>query len=224
MTTETISGTRLAVFGGQHPVPPKQAAGIIGAVAAIASRDMARGALCGVHIEHDPETRGIILTATDSYRLLSVTVPGVAGAAVDPVTLAARELAATVKSVSKSKNILTLEPNGPDYFHVFGSTAGESDSYGSVFTCVGSFPNYRKLFDVAGDVWPAATDSVRVNPELFAGLFDSCATISGYADRPKDAPLPEVDILRMSATKVTMITGTAANGVSYRGLIMPVRK
>ena len=221
MTTETISGTRLAVFGGQHPVPPKQVAGIIGAVAAIASRDMVR--LAGIHVEHDTETRGIILTATDSYRLLSVTVPSVVldGATFDPVTVYAADLARAAKTLAKGSAMFGIS-------HVAGAT-----DHVRLFTYtdaihvpidVTTFPNYRKLFDVAGDVWPAATDSVRVNPELFAGLFDSCATISGYADRPKDAPLPEVDIVRMSATKVTMITGTAANGVSFRGLIMPVRK
>ena len=217
MTTETISGTRLAVFGG--PVPVKQAAGIIGAVAAIASRDVMRGALCGVHIES--ENGDLILTATDSYRLLSVTVPGVAGAAFDPVTVYAADLARAAKNLAKGSAMLSVS-------HVAGATnhvtvAADSGSV-TVPVDVTTFPNYRKLFDVAGDVWPAATDSVRVNPELFAGLFDSCATISGYADRPKDAPLPAVDIVRMSATNVTMITGTAANGVSFRGLVMPVRK
>jgi hypothetical protein len=221
MTTETISGTRLAVFGGQHPVPPKQAAGIIGAVAAIASRDMVR--LAGVHVEHDPDTRGIILTATDSYRLLSVTVPSVVldGATFDPVTVYAADLARAAKNVAKGSAMLSISHVAGASNHV--TVAGDSGSV-TVPVDVTTFPNYRKLFDVAGDVWPAATDSVRVNPELFAGLFDSCAAISGYADRPKDAPLPEVDIVRMSATKVTMITGTGANGVSFRGLIMPVRK
>lgn len=212
------------VFGGQHAVPPKQAIGIVGAVAAIASRDIARGTLAGVHVEHDPDTRGVILTATDSYRLLSVTVPGVALVAFDPVTLSARKLADVVKSVGKGKDILALAPDGPDYFHVFGSTAGEPDNYGSALTCPGSFANYRRLFDFTGDVWPADTDWVRVDPELWAGLLSSCATIGSYADRPKDTPTPETDFVRMSASKVTMIRGAAANGVTYRGLVMPLRK
>lgn len=217
MTTETLSGQRLATFGG--PVPVKQAAGIIGAVAAIASRDVMRGALCGVHIES--ENGDLILTATDSYRLLSVTVPGVAGAAFDPVTVYAADLARAAKNLAKGSAMLSVS-------HVAGATnhvtvAADSGSV-TVPIVAGAFAHYRRLFDVPGDVWPAATDSVRFNPEILSGLLDSCAMIGGYADRAKESPNPTVDIVRMSATKVTMITGTGANGVSFRGLIMPLRK
>ena len=219
MTTETISGTRVAVFGGQHPVPPKQAAGIIGAVAAIASRDMARGALCGVHIES--ENGDLILTATDSYRLLSVTVPGVAGAAFDPVTVYAADLARAAKTLAKGSAMLSIS-------HVAGATnhvtvAGDSGSV-TVPIVAGTFADYRRLFNEVCDTWPAVADSVRFNPNVLGGLLDSCATIGGYADRAKDSPNPAVDIVRMSDRKPAVITGTAANGVSFRGLVMPLRK
>jgi len=219
MTTETISGTRLAVFGGQHPVPPKQAAGIIGAVAAIASRDMARATLAGVHIES--ENGDLILTATDSYRLLSVTVPSVAGAAFDPVTVYAADLARAAKNLGKGSAMLSIS-------HVAGATnhvtvAADSGSV-TVPIVAGTFADYRRLFNEVCDTWPAVADSVRFNPEILSGLLDSCATIGGYADRAKDSPNPAVDIVRMSDRKPTVITGTAANGVSFRGLVMPLRK
>jgi len=213
----------LAVFGG--PIPVKQAVGIIGAVASIASKDNTRGIHTGVHVERDTDG-GVILTATDAYRLLSVTVPGVAGSTFDPFTLHGKELVATAKNVGKGKHALMLSANGSDYVHVFGHSGHESESYGSVPVYAGTFSNYRGLFDSAetNPVWPDSTETVRVNPELFSGLFDACATISGYSDRPKGAPMPSVDIVRMSASKVTVISGSAANGVTYRGLIMPLRK
>ena len=220
MQTVTETGT-VAVFGG--PVPVKQAAGIVGAVAAIASRDMARGALCGVHMEYDPDTRGIILTATDAYRLLSVTVPSVAGSVFEPVTVYARELATAIKERAKGADYVSVShvPGATDKVTVTGGGGSTTAAVN-----VSTFANYRKLFDFPADsaAWPANDEIVNVNPELWAGLLSSCATISSYADRPKDAPLPETRITRMSAGKVTMITGAAANGVTFRGLVMPLRK
>lgn len=223
-TVETATAI-VAMFGNtapvdRPPVPVKQIAGIVGAVAAIASRDTARGALAGIHVEHDEDTRGIILTATDSYRLLSVTVPGVAGTPFDPVTVAAKEMAAAVKVAAKGCAGLRVDLAGETVYLAPSNTA----TLLSVPVLGGTFARYRGLFDHSGDTWPVNEDFVRVNPDLWAGLLSSCATIGGYADRPKHAPLPEMDILRMSASKVTAICGRAANEITYRGLIMPLRK
>lgn len=223
-TTETRAAI-VAMFGAtapvdRPPVPVKQIAGIISAVAAIASRDTARGALAGIHLEHDEDTRGIILTATDSYRLLSVTVPGVAGGVFDPVTVAAKELSAAVKVAAKGCAGLRVDLAGETVYLAPSNTA----TLLSVPVIGATFPRYRGLFDLSGDAWPANDHFVRVNPELWAGLLSSCATIGGYADRPKGAPIPEMDIVRISASNVTMIRGRAANEVTYRGLIMSLRQ
>lgn len=230
---ETVTGTAALVgrFGtcsavDRPPVPVKQAVGIIGAVAGVASRDLARNILAGIHVEYDEDTRGIILTATDSYRLLSVTVPNVADGVFDPFTVAGKDFERAAKHVAKGKGGLSIVRDGSDSCQVFGYTPGESDSYATVPVIGGTFANYRRLFDFPADspVWPGDGETVNLNPEMFAGLLSSCATISGYADRPKDAPLPETRIVRMSASKVTMVTGSAANGVTFRGLVMPLRK
>jgi hypothetical protein len=231
METMTETAALVGRFGtcsavDRPPIPVKQAVGIIGAVAGVASRDTARGTLAGVHVEYDGDTRGIILTATDSYRLLSVTVPNVADDVFDPFTVAGKDMAAAVKVAAKGKGGLSIVRDGSDSCQVFGFTAGESDSYATVPVIGGEFAHYRRLFDFPADspAWPGADETVNVNPDFFAGLLSSCAVISGYADRPKNAPLPETRITRMSASKVTMITGSAANGVSFRGLVMPLRK
>ena len=208
--------------GDRPPIPVKQAVGIIGAVAGVASRDLARGTLAGVHVEYDPDTRGIILTATDSYRLLSVTVPNVADSTFDPFTVAGKDMAATVKAAAKDRSGLVIDRVGDS---VYVGTTG-TPVLATVPVIDGTFANYRRLFVFPADspAWPGADETVNVNPDLLAGLLSSCAVISGYADRPKDAPLPETRITRMSASKVAMVTGSAANGVSFRGLIMPLRK
>ncbi len=106
METMTETAALVGRFGtcsavDRPPIPVKQAVGIIGAVAGVASRDTARGTLAGVHVEYDGDTRGIILTATDSYRLLSVTVPNVADDVFDPFTVAGKDMAAAVKVAAK---------------------------------------------------------------------------------------------------------------------------
>jgi hypothetical protein len=198
-----------------NPVPTKQAFGILTAVAKIAAADISRN-ICTVLIEHDGEN-GIVLTATDSYRLLSVSVPGVAGETFDPVAVYARELAAACRT-AKGCAGFSLERSGDSVY----LAASNSGSLIAVPVSVGKFPDYRHLFDSAAQA-ERATAPASFDAALFGGLLDSVATIAGYADRPKDAPLPAFSLDSVSVLKPALLSGSAANGVTFRGLLMPRR-
>ena len=201
------------------PVTPKQWVGIISAVASVASRDKGREHLTGVRVEEDGND--LILTATDAYRLLSVTVQGAGGNGWEPFTADAKGFVAAAKQ-AKGARVFTLAPENGSVT-VIGSAGADTVSSVRVPTIDGRFPDWRSLFVAPSEAWP--TDGVvRFDASLFGGLLEACAMISGYGEAKRHAPLQTVDIARMSATKTTLVTGSAANGVSFRALMMPIRQ
>lgn len=201
------------------PATPKQWVGIISAVASIASRDKSRAHLAGVRVEE--EGNDLILTATDAYRLLNVTIQGAGGNGWEPFTVDAKGFVGAAKQ-TKGARVFTLAPeNGA--VTVIGSAGADTVSSVRVPTIDGRFPDWRSLLVAPSEAWPT-NKRVRFDASLFGGLLEACAMISGYSDTPRHAPLPNVDIVRMSPAKPTLVTGSAANGVSFRGLMMPIRQ
>ena len=216
METTTETGTVLPFVTGVSPVSAAQAAAVIRAVAAIASPDMARGVLSGVHVEPDGDS--VRFTATDSYRLLTVSVAvGENGGTFDPFTLSARELAAAAKNVKKSDVCRIEYCAGQDA----ATFSNGRDSF-RVPTIVGTFADWRRLIPTE-PAWPATGDTVSMNPVLLSGLLDSFGTILAGGGTVKRDADHTVTFSQASATKVAMITATA-NGIAATGLIMPLRK
>ena len=192
-----------------------QAATVMRAVAAIASPDLARGVLAGVHVEPDGDS--VRFTATDSYRLLTVAVPvNENGVTFDPFTLSAKELAAAAKNVKKSETCSLIYSAG-DTAATFSNGV---DSF-RVPTIVGTFADWRRLIPTE-PAWPAMGETVNMNPVLLAGLLDSFAMIAA-GGAPKRDGVYTVTFGKMDPAKPSLITATG-DAFTATGLIMPLRK
>lgn len=217
METTVETRTVLPFVTGAGPVSAAQAAAVMRAVSAIASQDMARGVISGVHVE--PHNDGVRFTATDSYRLLTVTIGGDGTGATrtfDPFTLSAKELAAAAKNVKKSETC-SIEYVPGDSAATFSNGV---DSF-RVPTIDGTFANWRRLVPDSGE-WPAAGDTVNVNPVLLSGLLDSFAMIAAGGTPKRDAVLT-VTFGKIDPAKPSLITATG-DAFTATGLIMPLRK
>ena len=200
---------------GAGPVSAGQAAAVMRAVAAVASPDLARGVLAGVHVEPDGDS--VRFTATDSYRLLTVAVPvNENGVEFDPFTVSAKELAAAAKNVKKS-DTCSLVYSAGDSAATFSNGV---DSF-RVPTIVGTFVDYRRLIPTE-PAWPATGETVNVNPVLLAGLLDSFAMIAAGGTPKRDGAY-SVTFGKMDPAKTSLITATAG-AITATGLIMPLRK
>lgn len=216
-TTTEMSRASVTIpfLTGQGPCSAGQAAAVIRAVAAVASPDMARGVLAGVHVESDGDS--VRFTATDSYRLLTVAVPVGENAVVfDPFTLSAKELAAAAKNVKRS-DVCRIE-------YVAGQNAATFsngvDSF-RVPTCVGTFADWRRLIPT-DPVWPTAGETVNMDPVLLAGLLDSFVSILAGGGRSRKHG-DGVTFSQVLPNKVSLMTA-AGVGFTATGLIMPLRK
>jgi hypothetical protein len=223
MTTETaaagvISPTTVARFTVDDysaVLSPKQLANIVKHVAAIASTDQARGVLAGVLVESDPN--GIKLTATDSYRLIHVTVPMADVPAFDPIIVHAKTAGKLPAFVKGSRRLMFMYSAG-DESAMF--TRGDGGTL-PLPVLSGTFADYRRLIpaeDTYG--WPSAGETVSYNPMLLSGLLDSMGGIVG--NRGRD-PIG-VRFVNASAMKLTVIRGASVDGVDVTGLIMPLRR
>lgn len=215
MKTMTDTRTVLPFRTGAGPMSAGQAAAVLRAVAAIASPDWARGVLSGVHVEPDGDS--VRFTATDSYRLLTVTVPvHENGVTFDPFTLSAKELAAAAKNVKKSETCSIEYVGG----HDAATFSNGVDSF-RVPTIEGTFADWRRLVPDSGE-WPAAGDTVNVNPVLLSGLLDSFAMIAAGGTPKRDA-VYTVTFGKIDPAKPALITATG-DAFTATGLIMPLRK
>lgn len=216
MQTTTETRTVLPFVTGAGPVSAGQAAAVLRAVASIASPDLARGVLCGVHVEPDGDS--VRFTATDSYRLLTVAVPvNENGVTFDPFTVSAKELAAAAKNVKKSETCSLIYSAG-DTAATFSNGV---DSF-RIPTIVGTFADWRRLIPTE-PAWPAAGETVNVNATLLSGLLDAFASILSGGTTKRDAMHP-VTLSQVSATKVAVLSAECAGGIAATGLIMPLRK
>ena len=216
METATETRTVLPFVTGAGPVSAAQAAAVLRAVAAIASPDLARGVLAGVHVEADGDS--VRFTATDSYRLLTVAVPvNENGVTFDPFTLSAKELAAAAKNVKKSETCSLVYSAG-DSAATFSNGV---DSF-RVPTIVGTFADYRRLIPTE-PAWPAAGETATMNTVDLAGLLDSFALILAGGGRARGEDCYGVRFSQVSATKPALMTATVGD-ITATALIMPIRK
>lgn len=213
---ETMQETTATVI---RPVPPKYWLAIVQAVAGVASTDQARGVITGVRIESDGSD--MILTATDSYRLVTVRVPGAAVPGFEAgVTVDAGKLVAAYKA-AKGSRVSSLAVDDAGVVTVTGATAGMVDVRSVVPTIDGTYADWRRLVtDDKG--WPTE-ETVSYNPELLAGVMDSLALIGSYADRPKDRPVPRVTVEYLHAGRAARFVTVGPDGVTATGLLMPLR-
>lgn len=203
-----------------RPLPPKYWLAIAQAVARVASDDQTRGTFCGVRIECDGND--LLLTSTDTYRLLSVRVPGGVASRFDrAVTADADALVAACKAAKGSASV-SIYVDDDGVLTVTGGTGGRTDVQSTVRTIPGTYVDWRAL--ITEDTGYPHTGTVSYNPALLAGLLESMALIGSYADRPKNRPLPRVELVRMDAGKPSRFTMTGPDDVQATGLIMPVRK
>jgi hypothetical protein len=192
-----------------------QLANVAKHVAAIASPDQARGCLAGVLVESGENV--IKLTATDSYRLIHVTVPATDVPTFDPVVIHAKtvgKLPAFVKGYAS----VEFTYSAGDASAMF--TRGDGGTF-PVPVLSGTFADYRRLIpgeDTYG--WPSAGETVAYNPALLSGLLDS---IGGIID-PRGRDMAGVRFVNASAMKLTAIRATSSDGIDVTGLIMPLRK
>lgn len=214
METTTETRTVLPFHTGAGAVSAGQAAAVMRAVSAIASPDMARGVLSGVHVEADGDS--VRFTATDSYRLLTVALP-VSVPAFDPFTLSAKELAAAAKNVKKSDTCL-IEYVAGDSAATFSNGV---DSF-RVPAIVGTFADWRRLIP-SEPAWPAAGETATMNTVYLAGLLDSFAMILAGGGRARGEDCHGVRFSQVSATKPAMMTATG-DAFTATALIMPIRQ
>jgi hypothetical protein len=213
---ETVTTNRdLFVVHTDGGVQPTRLANVIKHVAAIASPDQARGSLAGVLIESGESV--VKLTATDSYRLIHVTVPMADVPAFDPIVIHAKTVSKLPTFVKGWPCIaLTYAPGAVASLF----TRGDGGTF-PVPVLSGTFADYRRLIpgeDTYG--WPATGETVAYNPALLAGLLDSIGGIVGT--RGYD-PVG-VRFVNASAMKLTAIRATSSDGIDVTGLIMPLRK
>lgn len=219
---ETMTETRTVIpftNKAEPGVSPAHAAAVLRAVAAVASPDSGRATLAGVLVERENDGGSVTFTATDSYRLLSVTVPtnGIV-AAFEPFILAAKDLAAVAKNVKKTTERFEIDYNAGDLVARF--TIGGDIL--TVPTIGGTFADYKRLIPTE-PVWPAAGEYANLNPVLLAGLLDSFALILAGGGSVKRDSVHAVTFSQVSPSKVAVLTAKQGS-VTATGLIMPLRQ
>ena len=185
-------------------------------VGTVASKDLARGVLAGILIGTavDPDTDATMLTftATDSYRLIHVTVPLTADdtvAAFDPFVIDAKQAAKVGKLITR-KNVdrgAGFTVTGPVF------TLSTADGSGNVDRLTGSFPEFDKLMNI-----DSTGELPQVNADLLSGLLDAMA---GVITVSKDL-LPKVRLSAVSGTK-PMRWEARVDQAAVIGIIMPIR-
>ena len=219
METMTETRTVIPFTNTAGPgVSPAHAAAVMRAVAAVASPDSGRATLAGVLVER-VDGGSVTFTATDSYRLLSVTVPtnGII-AAFDPFILAAKDLAAVAKNVKRTTETCAIDYNAGDLVARF--TIGGDVL--TVPTIGGTFADYKRLIP-SDPAWPVAGETANLNPVLLAGLLDSFALILAGGGSVKRDSVHAVTFSQVSPSKVAVLTAKQGS-VAATGLIMPLRQ
>jgi len=168
------------------------------AVSSVTSSDDGRPVLTGVYVECGDvwspvfgDFVGVTLTATDSYRLVTVGVPLAGGYPSDDgpawngepgrVLVPGR----AVKIPARGALRLTWEDDGageldPVEVHL-SVRKGETSSVTTVSSIGGHFPNYRNLMPADGDL--GRCEPVAVNP-VYLGQILTAFGKAGGSDRP----------------------------------------
>lgn len=187
-------------------------------VGKVASTDLARGVLAGIHVSTtvDPDSENTMLTftATDSYRLITVSIPLTADDIVpsfDPFVIYAKDTGKVAKLITR-KNVnagVGFTVTGPTF------TLTTTDGSGNVDLLTGNYPDFDKLLT------PENTGELpRLNASLMAGLLDAMA---GVITTGKDA-IPSVWIDSVGGTSKAMRwSATVPDVARVVGVIMPIR-
>lgn len=216
-----------AVFASHSPggLAPKPATAIVQAVAAMASTDQARGVITGVHVQsvENGGAHDLVLSATDSYRLIRVTLPNMAVSAFDPFTVPAKELVQACK-VAKGFSRMTWG------FSSQGFTVEATDGgpVGNPFLPVPVLPyeyhNLARIIDTVSE-WCNESETAVFDASLFAGLIDSCGVIAVGGRSGKNAGLPGVAVDRINTLKPARFSMIdEQTGIHGIALLMPRRK
>lgn len=187
-------------------------------VGTVASKDLARGVLAGIHVGTtvDPVTDRMMLTftATDSYRLIHVTVPTAADDVVrtfDPFVIDAKQAGKVGKLITR-KNAgvgVTFTVTGPVF------TLSTADGSGNVDLLTGHWPDTARLLT------PENTgDLPRIDADLLAGLLSA---MSGVISVSRDT-VAHVDIDSVSMRQPMRLSATVPDVARVEAVIMPVRR
>jgi DNA polymerase III sliding clamp (beta) subunit (PCNA family) len=194
-------------------LPGGIAADMFKAVNTARATDKMRLALTGVNWEI---VAGVhIFTATDSYRLHTVTVPDT-GATYDDSVLLSGDIVKAVqvcaKAVGKTGNVLlALAGDSPRHCFVSGvNVACDTVSRVTVECLSNEYPPCRSIIDGATDVELPAL----FNGKYLAGLIDGATLWAG-----KDG---QVIVDSIHATKPSRVTASNDYG-TFTGLVMPQR-
>lgn len=191
-------------------------------VAAVASTDMTRGALCAVRLT----VAGNVLTATatDSYAVLQASITLAEGLAVADceILVNAKQLTKAVKLIGKRTESVSLSQTG----HVL--TVLTADGSANADLDYGQFAgSVQSIIDqAAGHGFPTSADTVlRMNPAMLSSLLAAVATVL-----PTD--LPASTLVAVGCDKAADGTEQArkpwlwsadCENVSARAVIMPLR-
>lgn len=204
---------------------PKPATAIVQAVAAMASTDMARGVITGVHVQAVENGNGfdLVLSATDSYRLIRVTLPNMAAGAFDPFTVPAREIVQACK-IAKGSDRMAWRFDSAAVLTVVGFSNMVAESTAAVPVLPGEYHDLDRVIAPVPD-WCTDPETAVFDASLFAGVIDSCGVIAVGGRSGKNAGLPGVTVDRISTSKparFSMIDDeTGIHGIA---LLMPRRK
>jgi hypothetical protein len=191
-------------------------------LSAFAAKDDVRGYLNGFHVKPHPDKRGVILTATDGHRL--VTIYDEYGLADDQYILPITKelLAASKKTKTKDKRPLTeiqiiddracvlyAEDDVIDWFNE--EEPGETDRVYHVeyIANIGGFyPNTKRIFEA---IEYKETSTVCVNPNYIGDLVKICV----------NARMPYINLMFCGASKSIIAIGGLEKEIA--AIIMPAK-
>ena len=187
-------------------------------VGTVASKDLARGVLAGIHVgtEQDADNlvTGLTFTATDSYRLIHVTVPVGNDDVVrpfDPFVIDAKQAGKVGKLITKknASSMVTFSVTGPVF------TLSTADGSGNVDLLTGHWPDTARLL-----VTENTGELPRMDADLLSGLLSA---MSGVMSVSRDTAA-HVNIDSVGGNSKPMRMSAVSDVVKVVGVIMPVRR
>lgn len=223
---ETMTETKVCAVFASDPggLAPKPATAIVQAVAAIASSDMARGVITGVHVQsvENGGAHDLVLSATDSYRLIQVTLPNMAVSAFDPFTVPAKELVQACK-IAKGSDRMAWRFDSAAVLTVVGFSNMVSESTAAVPVFSERYHDPARIIASVSD-WCKDSETAVFDASLLAGLLDSCGVIAVGGRSGKSAGLPGVTVNRVNTLKPARFSMIdEQTGIQGIALLMPRR-
>lgn len=213
--TITETPTATAVLTGQTAATVGR---ILNHAGSVASKDLARGYLCGIKVSTavDPVSGADMLTftATDSYRLIHCELP-----LADGDTAYGCDIVMNAKQAKQAAKLITRKNvDSGVAFTVTGPTCTVTTADGSanVELHAGTFPDVDRLLT------PESTGELpRIDADLLSGLLSA---MSGVITVNRDVAA-HVDIVSVGGNKYAMkLTAAIPDVVRVTGVIMPIRR